>query len=103
MPLGGPGGLQVTLDQATFDSISADLFRRARLPLDQACWTAGVDLNELQMSYAAKKEEMARKGVAKWKQDMVRGRLLVKGSNRCAAGWCVGTISPAQLAVEDDE
>jgi hypothetical protein len=71
MPLGGPGGLQVTLDQATFDSLSADLFRRARLPLDQACWTAGVDLNELQMTYTAKKEEMARKGVAKWKQDMV--------------------------------
>jgi molecular chaperone DnaK len=72
MPLGGPGGLQVTLDQATFDNLSADLFRRARLPLDQACWTAGVDLNELQMTYTAKKEEMAQKGVAKWKQDMVR-------------------------------
>eukprot|EP00883_Tetradesmus_obliquus_P007855 jgi/Sobl393_1/18509/SZX73966.1 len=72
MPLGGPGGLQATLDQATFDSLSADLFRRARLPLDQACWAAGVDLNELQMGFAAKKEEMARKGVAKWKQNMLK-------------------------------
>ncbi|WIA29514.1 hypothetical protein OEZ86_012015 [Tetradesmus obliquus] len=72
MPLGGPGGLQATLDLATFDSLSADLFRRARLPLDQACWAAGVDLNELQMGFAAKKEEMARKGVAKWKQDMLK-------------------------------
>lgn len=71
MPLGGPGGLHATLDLATFDSLSADLFRRARLPLDQACWAAGMDLNELQMGFAAKKEEMARKGVAKWKQDMV--------------------------------
>ncbi|KAF8073120.1 dnaK [Scenedesmus sp. PABB004] len=74
MPVGGPGGgpLMVTLDQATLDELSADLFRRARLPLDQACWAAGVDLNELQMSLAAKKEELARKGVPQWKQELLK-------------------------------
>lgn len=73
MPIGGPDGgpLQVPLDQQTLDDLSTDLFRRARLPLDQACWTAGVDLNELQMTYQAKKEELARKGVPQWKQEMV--------------------------------
>eukprot|EP00878_Enallax_costatus_P032537 GHUV01035765.1.p1 GENE.GHUV01035765.1~~GHUV01035765.1.p1 ORF type:complete len:501 (+),score=142.98 GHUV01035765.1:78-1505(+) len=74
MPIGGPDGgcLQVQLDQQTFDDLSTDLFRRARLPLDQACWTAGVDLNQLQMTYQAKKEELARKGVPQWKQELLK-------------------------------
>lgn len=44
MPVGGPGGgpLQVTLDQDLFDDLSTELFQRARLPLDQACWNAGA-------------------------------------------------------------
>lgn len=43
MPVGGPQGgpLQVTLDQSMFDQLSTELFQKARLPLDQACWTAG--------------------------------------------------------------
>jgi hypothetical protein len=46
MPVGGPGGgpLQVTLDQQGFDELSTELFQRARLPLDQACWNAGEQL-----------------------------------------------------------
>lgn len=41
--MGGPQGgpLQVTLDQSMFDQLSTELFQKARLPLDQACWTAG--------------------------------------------------------------
>jgi molecular chaperone DnaK len=73
MPLGGPAGgpLLVHLDQQTLDQLTTDLFRRLRLPLDQACWTAGLDLNELVMAYQTKKEELARRGVAQWKQEMV--------------------------------
>lgn len=43
MPVGGPNGgpLQVSLNQAQFDELSTELFQKARLPLDQACWTAG--------------------------------------------------------------
>jgi hypothetical protein len=43
MPVGGPNGgpLQVSLSQAQFDELSTELFQKARLPLDQACWTAG--------------------------------------------------------------
>lgn len=42
--MGGPGGgpLQVSLDQDQFDELSTELFQQARLPLDQACWTAGA-------------------------------------------------------------
>eukprot|EP00775_Hariotina_reticulata_P011055 gene11055-11210_t len=74
MPLGGPGGapLLVQLDQQIMDQLTVDLFRRLRLPLDQACWTAGVDLNELVMAYQTKKEELARRGVAQWKQEMLK-------------------------------
>jgi hypothetical protein len=32
----------------------------------------GVDLNELQMTFQSKREELAKRGVPKWKQEMVR-------------------------------
>lgn len=40
MPLTGRDGepIQAVLTQQDFDRLSADLFRRARLPLDEACW-----------------------------------------------------------------
>ena len=40
MPLKGRDGqpIQVVLTQQKFEELSADLFRRARLPLDEACW-----------------------------------------------------------------
>ncbi|PRW56291.1 molecular chaperone [Chlorella sorokiniana] len=42
MPVGG--GIEAVLTRQMFESLTKDLFRRARLPLDQACWQAGVDL-----------------------------------------------------------
>lgn len=104
MPVGGPNGgpLQVQLDQSTLDQLSTDLFRRARLPLDQACWTAGVDLNELQMTYKEKKEEMTRKGVAQWKQEMVGAAFGTPGSYLRAVGACfikLHQIEPRGFAV----
>ena len=40
MPFTGRDGepIQAVLTQQHFDRLSADLFRRARLPLDEACW-----------------------------------------------------------------
>lgn len=40
MPLKGRDGqpVQAVLTQQEFERMSADLFRRARLPLDEACW-----------------------------------------------------------------
>lgn len=42
MPVGK--GIEAVLTRQMFEGMTADLFRRARLPLDQACWQAGVDL-----------------------------------------------------------
>lgn len=76
MPIGGPSGgpLRVELTRSRFDELSEELFKRARLPLDAACWQAGVDLNELMMGLQEKREDMARRGVPQWKQEMVRAR-----------------------------
>ncbi|PSC71655.1 molecular chaperone [Micractinium conductrix] len=49
MPVGG--GIEAVLTQKMFESMTKDLFRRARLPLDQACWQAGVDLGTAVKEY----------------------------------------------------
>jgi heat shock 70kDa protein 1/2/6/8 len=38
------GGLEIPITRQLLESLTTGLFRRARLPLDQACWQAGVDL-----------------------------------------------------------
>jgi len=45
MPIGGSGGgpLEVVLTQQDLERLSAGLFRRARLPIDQACWQVCPD------------------------------------------------------------
>lgn len=42
MPVGG--GIEAYLSRQKFEALSEELFRRARQPLDYACWQAGVDL-----------------------------------------------------------
>lgn len=42
MPVGG--GIETILTRQKLESLTVDLFRQARLPLDQAAWQAGVDL-----------------------------------------------------------
>jgi heat shock 70kDa protein 1/2/6/8 len=46
LPIGGTDGTGVsfTMTRQLLDDLCADLFRRCRLPIDQACWQAGVDL-----------------------------------------------------------
>ncbi|KAL4457798.1 hypothetical protein ABPG75_012663 [Micractinium tetrahymenae] len=49
MPVGG--GIEAALTRQMFESMTKHLFRKARLPLDQACWQAGVDLGTVVKEY----------------------------------------------------
>lgn len=49
MPIGK--GIEAVLTRNMFEGMTVDLFRRARLPLDQACWQAGVDLGTVVKEY----------------------------------------------------
>jgi heat shock 70kDa protein 1/2/6/8 len=62
MPIAG--GIEATLTRQTFEGLTADLFRRARLPLDQACWQAGVDLGTAMKEWedGMAREKRGRKG-----------------------------------------
>jgi molecular chaperone DnaK len=62
----------VRLTRAKLDELSAPLFRRARLPLDAACWQAGIDLNEAVAEAERKRAALAKKGAPAWKRQMVR-------------------------------
>jgi molecular chaperone DnaK len=62
----------VRLTRAKLDELSAPLFRRARLPLDAACWQAGIDLNEAVAEADRKRAALAKKGAPAWKRQMVR-------------------------------
>jgi hypothetical protein len=48
---------------------------------------SGVDLNELQMTFQSKREALAKRGVPKWKQEMVRV-LTTKNLAHCARHVC---------------
>ncbi|GIL87150.1 hypothetical protein Vretimale_14267 [Volvox reticuliferus] len=69
MPVGGPGGgpLEVRLTRTQLDELTQELWRRCRLPLDQACWQAGVDLNEVVGDHETLKEQLRNRGVPGWK------------------------------------
>jgi heat shock protein 1/8 len=56
------GGVEATLSRQTLEKLTAPLFRRARAPLDQACWQAGVDLGT---AVRAADEARAKSGGAK--------------------------------------
>eukprot|EP01023_Acetabularia_acetabulum_P006605 TRINITY_DN12744_c0_g1_i2.p1 TRINITY_DN12744_c0_g1~~TRINITY_DN12744_c0_g1_i2.p1 ORF type:complete len:201 (+),score=39.41 TRINITY_DN12744_c0_g1_i2:29-604(+) len=51
------GGIEAELTQKQLDKLAVKLYRRARLPLDQACWSAGVDLGTTMEQYQV---DMAR-------------------------------------------
>ncbi|PNW75659.1 hypothetical protein CHLRE_12g535700v5 [Chlamydomonas reinhardtii] len=100
MPVGGRGGgpLEVTLTRDMLEEeLTQELWRRCRLPLDQACWQAGVDLNEVVGGHEAMKEQLRNRGVPSWKleamQPEIRPRkraplsavLLVGGATRMPA------------------
>ncbi|GBF90941.1 molecular chaperone [Raphidocelis subcapitata] len=92
MPIGGPNGgpLRVTLTRQQLDGLGEDLFRRARLPLDAACWQAGVDLNEAMMGLQEKREDMARRGVPEWKREMLKLEIRPRGRSAISRVLLVG-------------
>lgn len=49
MPIGK--GIEAVLTRNMFEGMTVELFRQARLPLDQACWQAGVDLGTVVKEY----------------------------------------------------
>ena len=69
---GDPRRKVVRLTRAKLDELSAPLFRRARLPLDAACWQAGIDLNEAVAEAERKKASLLKRGAPAWKREMVR-------------------------------
>lgn len=71
MPLAG--GIETTLTRQKFEALTADLFRRARLPLDQACWQAGVDLGT-----ALKEWEQAQRNLLRRDSGKKRSKKAVK-------------------------
>ena len=60
MPVGG--GIEAVLTRQMFEGMTVDLFRRARLPLDQACWQAGVDLGTAVQEYEDAVRSVKKKG-----------------------------------------
>ncbi|GIL56890.1 hypothetical protein Vafri_12177, partial [Volvox africanus] len=121
MPVGGPGGgpLEARLTRTQLDELTQELWRRCRLPLDQACWQAGVDLNEVVGGHEALKEQLRNRGVPGWKiqalQPEIRPRkrsplgtvLLVGGATRMpAVGRFISNMTglqPLEAALDPDE
>jgi len=62
MPVGNSGGIEAELNRQTFEGLTVELFRRARLPLDQACWQAGVDLGTAVGEFEEAQREIAKRG-----------------------------------------
>ncbi|GFR43025.1 hypothetical protein Agub_g4026, partial [Astrephomene gubernaculifera] len=77
MPVGGPGGSPLTarLTRAQLDLLSEGLWRRCRLPLDQACWRAGVDLDVVVGGHAALQQQLRSRGVPGWKVEAMQPQI----------------------------
>lgn len=71
MPVGG--GIEAVLTRQKFEALAEDLFRRAREPVDFACWQAGVDLGTALEEY-----EVARRGLNKRERGQRRSTKAVK-------------------------
>ena len=76
MPIGE--GIETVLTRQKFESLTVDLFRQARLPLDQAAWQAGVDLGTAikKRDDAIKKQKSGRKSKSTVKEG--NGRKVAK-------------------------
>eukprot|EP00798_Chlamydomonas_sp_ICE-L_P030049 gene30049-35020_t len=80
MPVGGRdgGGVEAILTRAQLDKLSAPLWKRCRMPLDQACWNAGVDLGSVVGDLEAKKSKMRSTGVPQWRTETLQPQIRVK-------------------------
>jgi heat shock protein 1/8 len=88
MPIGRPGGgpLELTLTRAKLNELTAELYRRCHMPLDQAAWQAGVELQELLQQLEQKRADLRRRGVPQRKHEMLQVRRWGAGG-RAEAGW----------------
>ncbi|KAL6761638.1 Hsp70 protein-domain-containing protein [Haematococcus lacustris] len=102
MPVGGPQGgpLEVPFTRKQLEQLTQPLWRQARLPLDKACWAAGVDLNSVMADMASKREELRSRGVASWKIDTMQPQIRPKARAPLSKVLLVGgaTRSPAVTA-----
>ncbi|GAB4820667.1 hypothetical protein N2152v2_007713 [Parachlorella kessleri] len=80
MPVGG--GIEAPLTRQAFEGLTTQLFRRARLPLDQACWQAGVDLGTAVRDF----EEQQRRSGGGSKAKRKGGRKSTVAAAAAAAG-----------------
>ena len=78
---------QVLLSRLKFEELSNDLFRRCRLPLDSACWQAGIDLDKAVGEWDARKQELRARGVPAWKLEVVSGSSRGRGRGRGVPAW----------------
>lgn len=89
MPVGG--GIEATLTRQMFESMTKHLFRKARLPLDQACWQAGVDLGT-----AVKEYEDAVRAVKKGAASKAGGK---RGAARAAKGQAAKELAQGGVQI----
>eukprot|EP00887_Chlorella_sp_A99_P001468 scaffold8.g1468.t1 len=95
MPLGA--GVEAVLTRQLFEGLTADLFRRARQPLDAACWQAGVDLGTVQKEYEeAVRNAQREKGAARRRGGARRGG--PRGAAAAAAAAAGPAIRPKRRA-----
>ncbi|KAG1666877.1 hypothetical protein FOA52_013510 [Chlamydomonas sp. UWO 241] len=92
IPGGGPDGppLTLSLTRAELDELSLPLWRRCRLPLDTACWNAGVDLEEAVGQLEARRRELRSRGVPSWKTEMLTPQIVPKRRGALAHTLLVG-------------
>ncbi|KAL4443054.1 hypothetical protein ABPG77_008545 [Micractinium sp. CCAP 211/92] len=89
MPVGG--GIEAVLTRQMFESMTKHLFRKARLPLDQACWQAGVDLGT-----AVKEYEDAVRAVKKGAASKAGGK---RGAARAAKGQAAKELAQGGVQI----
>lgn len=80
MPIGD--GIEAELSQQTFEGLTADLFRRARLPLDQACWQAGVDLGTALKDYELARKQAKKRGGRQGGQEAKKVKVDIRPKRR---------------------
>lgn len=77
-----PRDADVVLSQQLLEELSKKLFKRCRLPVDQACWQAGVDLGELLEDHALQVCSLAHLSPRFW-----HGCGSSRERGRCAIVW----------------
>ncbi|KAK9810103.1 hypothetical protein WJX72_004949 [[Myrmecia] bisecta] len=119
MPFGSEG-LRAVLTRQELEKMTAPLFRRARLPLDQACWQAGVDLGTVLEDFAARKGKSRKQGGSRGRgalgggvqirpkrRDPIQQVLLVGGATRMPAVRAfvknMTGLEPKEAVVNPDE